>query len=1158
MPETVDEIDPSWLAGYDGVHWDGGRMFWSPSLWKPAYLSKGDTVGALVSPTSLMIFVNGIGVVQEAFSIPCDKPLYGILDLVGATTAITVRGDAEPPRSLGLAKQFRRDPITVDFNPLETAVDVGRALQADGFTDMRGFHTVKKGKMVHLAADGTTAVYCGGDEDLHGGIIGDGSLPLTHEGAYFEVRIDKVGTDSVDGLSIGVTDKSPDELPYLPETLDAVDKIWLVGMSGDQWDGRTQTWSEISWYPKDLKVGDRVGVLVDAKTGDMSIFVNGLWRSKGPSGIPCDKPLFAAIDLIGNTDGVSFIKSAKHPSEESREPSIQAQITTPSEGFSRTALGKNVSLSADGRSAVRSPKVDTSMLNGVTIGGSPVRFFEGRGHYFEITVDGVLARQQPDGLAIGVTTRRPEELREVPATADQLSPTWLVGFDGATWNSSTTEWGLCEWDPRGLVVGDRVGVLVDLRGNISIFVSGTCVEEDVARNIPIEANQPLYAVVDLIGIINAVSLLLDVQPPFKAPGQRRSGPELDAPLRGFYKRIVGDRVRIHDDGSSAHCDSDGSGADRTGGVLIGDGPLLRAKDGSVGFEIAITTVKPSTSADGLAVGFTSRAPWEVRKCPSSADQIDPSWLVGFDGAFWDGVQLRWDFSPWMPLYLGAGDVVCVRLTAQAELEVAVNNVLFAVHSVSCPKGALPLDRPLYALVDLMGSTHGVSLVKQVESLTPSYGKTPPVLTSFDTLCKGSCISLSENCDSATFVGPAACASNGVAFSNGLLAPHGDRGRMFCSTILELRKTGDHAVFAVGVTGASPSSLKKAPRFANEVFPCWLVGFDGAFYDGIRGEWGLSDFSSVDLRVNDVITVIVTRCGELQVLVNGVRRASHAFGIPTIVQLYALVDLAGCIGGLSINTSKEVSVSRLNVVAEKTLSGFNRTQTSGLLNISDDGLMASRSEGPPPTGKDDAGLVLIGDGVLPAFVGSSGAVYFRVVVMDILTKPQERGFALGVTTVPPDGLAKLPPLADMVNPSWLVGFDGAFWDGFRSEWDLSDFNGASVQAGDVITAIVTPSPNDEIQILVNGTRRAVHKVAGLPPPATAGGQRRLYALADMAGHVASITMQFQSAGAVSGAKNASTRLPAAAATPAKASAKKRGTKTIRHSDGRSIRVPLSGA
>eukprot|EP00913_Durusdinium_trenchii_P005331 g4975.t1 len=49
LPLTMDEVDPCWLLGFDGVEWDGAQLTWGPASWSPATLKVGDVVGVLVT-----------------------------------------------------------------------------------------------------------------------------------------------------------------------------------------------------------------------------------------------------------------------------------------------------------------------------------------------------------------------------------------------------------------------------------------------------------------------------------------------------------------------------------------------------------------------------------------------------------------------------------------------------------------------------------------------------------------------------------------------------------------------------------------------------------------------------------------------------------------------------------------------------------------------------------------------------------------------------------------------------------------------------------------------------------------------------------------------------------------------------------------------------
>lgn len=108
--------------------------------------------------------------------------------------------------------------------------------------------------------------------------------------------------------------------------------------------------------------------------------------------------------------------------------------------------------------------------------------------------------------------------------------------------------------------------------------------------------------------------------------------------------------------------------------------------------------------EGLALGVTTRPPNELTTLPATADEVDPSYLLGFDGAAWDGSALKWHFSHWQPQTLRANDRVDVLLEKQ-RLQVAVNGTRVAAQAmqVSNPQG------PFYALIDLASAGLAVAL-----------------------------------------------------------------------------------------------------------------------------------------------------------------------------------------------------------------------------------------------------------------------------------------------------------------------------------------------------------------------------------------------------------------------------------------------------------------
>eukprot|EP00929_Paragymnodinium_shiwhaense_P037656 TRINITY_DN20020_c0_g1_i4.p1 TRINITY_DN20020_c0_g1~~TRINITY_DN20020_c0_g1_i4.p1 ORF type:complete len:2497 (+),score=567.91 TRINITY_DN20020_c0_g1_i4:1495-8985(+) len=1108
MPETVDEVEPCWLVGYDGTSWDGGSNHWAPVLWNPMHLVVGDAIGALVTEKGeLRIFVNGTGVCKAPFSVPTDKPFYGLVDLVGTAEAVTLNLLGAPPLTTSVAKAFRRKPVKLEANPFQENLEV-LPMQADAFEDMRAFSLTKYGRNVHLSPDGLRAEHIGHEGEMAGSLIGDGPVPITQQGLYFEVRVERVTTGHVDGMAIGVINKSPDQIGQMPEhMLDSIDNAWLMGMDGSMWDGANQSFEQISWNPKDLQEGDRVGIMVDAASGDMSIYVNGIWRDRGPTGLPCHKPLYAAIDLLGSTEAISYIPHAKFPSEECRIPAAAFQSLELSDrGFSRQALGKHVTLSPDGFMATRSGKVAAAEMGGTVVGARPIKFYPGQGYYFEIVLERVLDGRFPDGLAVGVTAKRPQEIRDMPSVADQLEHVWLAGYDGATWSSSDNDWGICDFDPGRLREGDVVGVLVDLQGTLSIFLNGGCFDADVLSGIPADETRPIFAVVDLLGSVNAV-LLQDVPPPSKDAGKTKStaqkAPQEREPMRGFYEELHGTALDLTSGCSGAFrlLPKDGGATSELDGVLIGDGPLQPDSQGRYDFQLGIEDVRAAGDS-GMAIGFTTKVPWDMKRCPSTADQVDPSWLVGFDGAVWDGHALSWGISDFSTGCLAPGDVVKVQLNKEGTMKVSVNEQVRAKHKLTI--NTPDLTGKLFALVDLSGNTMGVALLSRLEASQHLASMTDATLSKFSSLHAGKHVRFSSRDKVAHYVGKDG--TEGIVLSDGTLAAHPQGGVFYNVTVTAVQQESAPHSFCLGVTAVPPDQMQKVPEVAESLLPSWLAGFDGAVFDGVRGTWGLSQFMPQDLAPGDVITVRITKEGQMQLLVDGVVRGEHDLQIPLNRRLFAIADLSGIVAGLSI----DVNAGSLAAADQhKKMSGFDETMKGANIKVHSQRRSANRLA-------DDGQAMLVSDGVLLPWT-EQGVVGYKLVIRSIKEGMNTDGLLLGVTTRSAAALRtahKTPPAtADVVKPSWLVGLDGAYFDSTKNAWDLSDFIPEQLKVGDVVNVLVYPSPMDSLVILVNGVRRASHVMSGLPE--ASNGVRRLFALIDLAGHVngVSLDLDMQNTGAL---------------------------------------------
>lgn len=108
LPQTMDEMDPCWIMGFDGSQWDGVSLSWSKCTWRPVGLSKGDVVGMLVTLAGEMrVFVNGKGVAQGPTTVPTDRPLFGVVDLIGATMGVALTEKPQPPANIEISGQER-------------------------------------------------------------------------------------------------------------------------------------------------------------------------------------------------------------------------------------------------------------------------------------------------------------------------------------------------------------------------------------------------------------------------------------------------------------------------------------------------------------------------------------------------------------------------------------------------------------------------------------------------------------------------------------------------------------------------------------------------------------------------------------------------------------------------------------------------------------------------------------------------------------------------------------------------------------------------------------------------------------------------------------------------------------------------------------------
>ncbi|CAJ1372505.1 unnamed protein product, partial [Effrenium voratum] len=305
-PDTMDGVRSTWIAGYDGLMWDPkeGDMVSTP--WNPSSLQNGDAVGVLVRPEGhFVVLVNGEVVLERNAQVPFASPLFAVVDLLGSADAARLRPDQRPNApavAAALAKQDAPgDAVPARDETLSNAVEV-TAPATQAMPTMSGFCSKKKGHCVRLSEDLLSASYTGQTgHEMHGGLIGNHPLAVQPGSVvFFAVELTKIRENMMDGLTVGITTNSPGDLDEMPDTIDGVQACWTAGYDGQIYDAPQDRWTDLAWHGRDLRVGDRLGVLVEA--GRMKIFVNKELAATAHENIP-ERPLYALVDLIGSAEG---------------------------------------------------------------------------------------------------------------------------------------------------------------------------------------------------------------------------------------------------------------------------------------------------------------------------------------------------------------------------------------------------------------------------------------------------------------------------------------------------------------------------------------------------------------------------------------------------------------------------------------------------------------------------------------------------------------------------------------------------------------------------------------------------------------------------------------------------------------------------------------
>merc|ERR1712232_173808 len=115
---------------------------------------------------------------------------------------------------------------------------------------------------------------------------------------------------------------------------------------------------------------------------------------------------------------------------------------------------------------------------------------------------------------MGVTLENPRSFKEPFFIAEEVPRSWSFGYDGSAHVDGKEDLIEISWEPKELKNGDRVGLLVDNDGAASIYVNDINVtSQDKVMKCGIPVSVDLYPIIDLLGIVRAISLQQGAQPP---------------------------------------------------------------------------------------------------------------------------------------------------------------------------------------------------------------------------------------------------------------------------------------------------------------------------------------------------------------------------------------------------------------------------------------------------------------------------------------------------------------------------------------------------------------------------------------------------------------------------------------------------------------------
>jgi hypothetical protein len=135
-------------------------------------------------------------------------------------------------------------------------------------------------------------------------------------------------------------------------------------------------------------------------------------------------------------------------------------------------------------------------------------FDNGRKVCFKLEVKSINEADTEGLFAIGVTSAVPSKVPDIAnlGSAEAVDPAWLLGFDGALWDS--TDWVLDDFEQAQLAVGDIITInvlTIKQKCKMELLVNDSLKS---SHELPrLEPGVPLHGLLDLSGRITCVALV---------------------------------------------------------------------------------------------------------------------------------------------------------------------------------------------------------------------------------------------------------------------------------------------------------------------------------------------------------------------------------------------------------------------------------------------------------------------------------------------------------------------------------------------------------------------------------------------------------------------------------------------------------------------------